>query len=81
MEHLLLLYFKDKPALLHAWHRLRMVLINALLLCLICTSILAKNEGIRSFSLGLAAGIVIINLGQSISSFRNADDRNKSVNS
>ena len=81
MEHLLLLYFKDKPAVLHAWHRLRMVLINVLLLGLICTSILAKRDNVRSFSLGVAAGIVMLNLGQSINTIRNVDDRDKSVNS
>ena len=80
MEHLLLLYFKDKPALIHAYHRFRPVLVNMIILCSICISILAKSETMRSFSLGLAAGIVVVNLGQNISSIRNEEDRKKSVN-
>lgn len=73
MEHLLLLYFKDRPALLQAYARFRLVLMNVVVLASICTGILVKHEGIRSFSLGLAAGIVLINLGQNISSIRNTD--------
>jgi len=80
MEHLLLLYFKDKPALIHAWHKLKLVLMNVIILGAICISILAKTETVRSFSLGLAAGIVLINLGETISKLRSVDDSNKSVN-
>ena len=80
MEHLLLLYFKDKPALLHAYHRLRTILTNLLVLGCICTGILASNGGLRSFSLGLAAGVVLINIGHSLSQLRAADDHNKQVN-
>jgi hypothetical protein len=71
MEHLLLIYFKDKPGLIQAYHRLKPVLANIIVLCSVCVSILARTESMRSFSLGLAAGIVMINIGQGISSLRN----------
>ncbi len=80
MEHLLLLYFKDKPALQKAYYKFRLVLLNIIVLSSICTGILVKNENIRSFSLGLAAGIVLIILGQNISSIRNADGHNNHLN-
>ena len=77
MEHLLLLYFKDKPQLLQAYYKFRLVLANVIVLGSICVGMLAKNESLKSFSLGLAAGIVLINVGQSISNLRNGDDHNK----
>lgn len=76
MEHLLMQYFKDKPHLMQAYHKLKLILANIIVLCSICAGMLAKDGSIRSFCLGLAAGIVLINIGQSINSLRNAGDHN-----
>ncbi len=80
MEHLLLEYFRDKPAIVNAYFRYKVISMNIALLCILCTAILAKTELVRSFSLGIAAGIVIITLGQSINSLRDKGSANKSVN-
>ena len=80
MENILLEYLKDKPAILHAYYRYKVVLMNLVLLCMLCTAILAKTNGVKSFAFDIAAGIVLINLGQSISSLRSKDNSNKSVN-
>ena len=77
MEHLLLEYFKDKPVILHAYYRYKVVLMNLVLLCMLCTAILAKTNGMKSFAFGIAAGIVLINFGQSISNLRSKDNSNK----
>ena len=77
MEHLLLEYFKDKPAILNSYFKYKTVLMNSVLLFMLCIAIVAKTEGMKSFSFGIAAGIVLINLGQSISNLRNKDSGNK----
>ena len=79
MEQLLLEYFKNNPALLHAYYKYKTVLMNIVLLCMLCLAILAKTEGMRSFAFGIAAGIVLISLGQSISAMRSKDS-SKSFN-
>jgi hypothetical protein len=80
MEHLLLEYFKDKPAILNTYARYKTVLMNVVLVLMLCTAIVAKTDGVRSFSLGIAAGIVLINLGQSVSNLRSRESDSKSVN-
>jgi hypothetical protein len=67
MDDLLLMWLKDKPELLSIWLKYKPVVVNLVLLVCICTALLAKAEKLKSFSLGLAAGIVIINIGQAVS--------------
>ncbi len=55
MEQLQYLYFKY-----------RQIIINAVLFCAIIVAFLNKTETIRSLSFGLASGIALITLGESI---------------
>jgi hypothetical protein len=80
MEHLLLEYFKDKPAILNSYYKYKAVIINLALLCMLCMAIIARTEAMKSLAFGIAAGIVLINLGQSITHIRSKDSSNKSVN-
>ena len=80
MEHLLLEYFKDKPVLLNAYYKYKTVVMNVVLLCMLFLAILARTEAIKSFAFGIAAGIVLINLGQSISAMRSKGSGSKSFN-
>ncbi len=75
MEDLILLYFKDKPWVLGLWHRYKSLATNIMLLVAICVSILAQSERYRSLGLGLAAGIVLINIGQNINKVQSRLDR------
>jgi hypothetical protein len=44
----------------------RNVMMNAVLLCAILFAIQGKNDTVRSLSLGLASGIALVQLGESI---------------
>ena len=80
MEHLWLEYFKDKPAVLNAYFRYKIVLLNLGVLVMLCVAMLAKTDLVRSLSLGMVTGIVLISLGQSVHSLKSKDSSNKSVN-
>ncbi len=75
MEDLLLYFFKDNPGVINTYYKYRLVLINVLLLATICTAILANTDKVRSLSLGLAIGIVIVNIGESISRIRSNESK------
>ncbi len=75
MEDLLLYFFKDNPGVINTYNKFRPVLVNALLLVTICIAILANNDKIRSLSLGLALGIVLVNIGESISRLRSNESK------
>jgi len=77
MENILLEYLKDKPGVINAYYKYKTVLMNVLLLSMLCIAILARTEGMKSFAFGIAAGIVLINLGQSITSLRDKESHNK----
>ena len=70
MEDLVLYFFKDRPEVISNYYRYRTVAMNVLLLIAVCIGLLAGNEKIRSFSLGLAAGVLLVNTGESISRLR-----------
>ena len=81
MKYLLFTYFKDKPELLNIYSRLRPVLVNVLLLVTLCMALLAKSEKIRSFSVGFATGLVLINTGESIGRLRSNGNKKIQVGS
>ena len=72
MEDLVLYFFKERPEVIMAYYRYRPVAVNILLLAAVCTGLLAGNEKIRSLSLGLAAGILLVKTGESIVRLRNS---------
>ncbi len=53
----------------------RLVMMNAALLCAIVVCFLAKTESVKSLSFGLAAGIALIEFGESISRLRSGDTK------
>ena len=75
MADILLYFFKDRPDLINTYFKLRPVLINALLLCAITIAMLATTEKMRSLSLGFAIGILLINIGESISRLRISENK------
>jgi len=75
MADILLYFFKDSPDLINTYFKLRPVLINALLLCAITIAMLATTEKMRSLSLGFAIGILLINIGESISRLRISENK------
>jgi hypothetical protein len=70
MEDLLLYFFKDKPEVINNYYKYRPLTINIILLVIIGTALLAKNEMLRSLSLGMASGILLVNIGEGISRLR-----------
>ena len=70
MEALLLYFFRDKPEVISAYYKFRPVLINIMLLVAIATAMLANTDKMRSLALGIAIGIVIVNIGESINRLR-----------
>lgn len=48
----------------------RKVLKSAVLLCAVFVAIFSKTEKIRSLSLGVAAGVLVIDLGESVDRIR-----------
>ena len=75
MEDLVLYFFKDRPDVISAYHRYRVVAVDLLLLVAVCIGLLAGNEKIRSFSLGLAAGVLLVKTGESIGRLRNSGSK------
>ena len=75
MEDILIYIFKDKPEVVNSYFKYRSVFVNALLLATIGIAILADSDKVRSLSLGFAIGIVIINIGESISRLRSNESR------
>ena len=53
--------------------RYRKVLKNAVLLCAVFVAIFSKTEKVRSLSLGVAAGVLVIELGESIDRIKKAE--------
>ena len=51
----------------------RLVLKNAVLLCAVFVAIFSKTEKVRSLSLGVASGILVIELGESIDRIKKAE--------
>ncbi len=85
MADILLLIFKDRPEVINFYYKYRSVLISTLLLCTLTTALLANNDKLRSLSLGFAIGIVIVNIGESVSRLRITENKklrtgNESVN-
>jgi hypothetical protein len=85
MEYILLTYFSDRPGMITAWHKFRPVAINATLLGLLILGLLAKTDVVRSIALGMATGIVLVNLGESINWLRSNEHKklhggNESIN-
>ena len=72
MEDLVLYFFKERPEVISAYYRYRPVAVNILLLVAVCTGLLAGSDKIRSFSLGLAAGVLLVKTGESIGRLRNS---------
>ena len=75
MEDLLLYFFKETPGVINTYYKFRPVLINALLLVTISSAILANTDKVRSLSLGVAIGIVLVNIGESISRLRGNESK------
>jgi hypothetical protein len=70
MQDVLLYFFKNKPEVINTYYKYRSVMINVVLFGVIATAILAKSDLVRSLSLGMASGIVLVNIGESISRLR-----------
>jgi hypothetical protein len=51
----------------------RKVVKNAAILCAVCIAIFSKTEKIRSLSLGVAAGILLIEFAESIDRAKKTD--------
>ena len=75
MADILLFIFKNRPDVVSIYYKYRHIIVNFLLLCSIAVAILAASEKMRSLSLGFAAGIVMINIGESISRLRIREDK------
>ncbi len=75
MEDLVLYFFKDRPEVINLYYRYRPVLVNLLLLLAVCTGLLVGSDKIRSFSLGLAASILLVNTGESIGRLRSSGSK------
>jgi hypothetical protein len=72
MEDLVLYFFRGRPEAIGVYLRFRPVAINIFLLAAVCTGLLAGSDKIRSFSLGLAAGVLLVKTGESIGRLRNS---------
>ena len=70
MEALLLYFFRERPEVISAYYKYRPVLINMILLVTLATAILSHSEKVRSLSLGLAVGVVLVNIGESVARLR-----------
>ncbi len=70
MEALLLYFFRDRPEVISTYYKFRPVLINVMLLVAITIAMLANTDKVRSLALGIAIGIVIVNIGESINRLR-----------
>ncbi len=61
---------------LHIFYlKYRHIMMNAVLLGAIVVCFLAKSDGVRSLAFGLASGIALIELGESISRVRSNDTK------
>ena len=70
MEDVLLYFFKHRPEVINTYYKYRSLLINVILCVTICIAMLAKTDTARSFALGFAIGIVIVNIGEGVSRLR-----------
>ena len=72
---MLLFIFKDRPQVINLYYKYRHILISMLLLLSLATAMLTSNEKLRSLSLGFAIGVVLINIGESISRLRISENK------
>jgi hypothetical protein len=73
MEDLMLYFFREKPGVMSTYYRFRHLVINAILFGVIVTALLTKNDILRSLSLGMGLGIVLVNIGDNINRLRSSE--------